>query len=205
LYEVAQLGETLKKSLVQFQQSLESAITSSDSYDWIDIYQYFDNHPNSVHLRALNDPKKLSRWPIVAYLVSAIICLGGSTVFHLFYCMSHKVNRVLLRLDYAGICILIFGSCFPPVVYGFYCQPSYYQLYLTVIGVTSLTVFVVSMMNFIHTEKYRKLKSLMYASLGLFAGFPIVHLAMNSYLFYYDFNRHCKKRFEGKLIKYFLR
>ena len=109
-----------------------------------------------------------------------MFCLAGSTIFHLYLCLSLKVKTMFLRLDYAGICVLIFGSCFPPCVYGFYCQPTYYQFYLSIIGVTSFTVFVVSMMDFIHTEKYRKIKSLMYGSLGIFSGFPIIHLVSYS-------------------------
>ena len=117
---------------------------------------------------------------MLVFLLSAMFCLLGSTIFHLYLCLSLKVKTILLRLDYAGICILIFGSCFPPSFYGFYCQPGYYHLYISVIGITSFTVFIVSMMDFIHTAKYRKIKSLMYGSLGIFAGFPIFHLVFNS-------------------------
>jgi len=137
-------------------------------------------HPQQVQLRATSDPLKLSRWPILVFLCSAIFCLMGSSAFHLFYCMGLRTNSILLRLDYAGICVLIFGSCFPPMVYGFYCQPYYYNLYLSIIGLVSGVVFTVSMMDFIHTEKYRKLKSLMYGGLGIFAGFPVAHLVYYS-------------------------
>lgn len=61
----------------------------------------------------------ISRWPLIAFLISAIICLGCSTTYHLFYCLSEKVNKILIRLDYAGICFLVSGSTFAPLFYGF--------------------------------------------------------------------------------------
>jgi len=165
---------------MEFQDRIAHQITSP-TYDWIDIYTYFDKmHPHQVQLRSTSDPLKLSRWPILVFLCSAIFCLMGSSAFHLFYCMGLRTNSILLRLDYAGICVLIFGSCFPPMVYGFYCEPYYYNLYLSIIGLVSGVVFTVSMMDFIHTEKYRKLKSLMYGGLGIFAGFPVAHLVYYS-------------------------
>jgi len=180
LQNVAALGDSLKKTLESFQEKVVGAIEASNT-DWIDIYTYFDNHHHTVQIRFINDDHRLSRWPILVFLLSAIFCLAGSTLFHLFYCLSPTVNKIFLRLDYAGICILIYGSGFPPVVYGFYCQPDFALLYLTITGIVSGTVFTVSMMDFIHTEKYRKMKSLMYGSLGIFSAFPIIHLMNNSF------------------------
>lgn len=150
----------------------------SEDLDWIDIYKYVN--PAYSPALARKDGVylvPLSRWPIIVFLLSAVFCLLCSAIFHLFYCLSATANKILLRLDYAGVSILITGSCFPPFVYGFYCQPFFSNLYLAVIGVTSIIVFFVSLGDKIHSQPYRKLKSVMYGGLGIFAGLPMIHLA----------------------------
>jgi hypothetical protein len=68
-------------------------------------------------------PRRLRRWPLFVFLVSAIICLSSSAIFHWFSAHSKTYFEFLNRLDYAGISILIAGSCFPPYYYFFYCEP----------------------------------------------------------------------------------
>jgi adiponectin receptor len=63
----------------------------------------------------------LVKWPIYIHLCCAIICLSCSSSFHLFFAHSAVVSEVLARLDYAGISILIAGSCYAPYFYMFYC------------------------------------------------------------------------------------
>lgn len=48
--------------------------------------------------------------------------------------------------------------------------------YLGINTGAALIVFTVSIMDFIHTDKYRTLKSVMYAALGLFSALPLFHL-----------------------------
>ena len=69
-----------------------------------------------------NYDNNLKRWPLFIMLVAAIICLGCSTTFHLFGTMSKSINKVLSRIDYAGITFLVAGSCYPPYFYFFYCE-----------------------------------------------------------------------------------
>ena len=52
----------------------------------------------------------MERWPIVAFLLSAVTCLTTSASYHLFNCHSRAVGDMLLLLDYAGIVTL------PPVM-----------------------------------------------------------------------------------------
>jgi len=166
----------LKKKLQQLQKKVIAKIDSS-AFDWIDVYRFIkraEDYPFSVDQQY--ETEQLSRWPIIVFLLSAVFCLLCSAIFHLFYCQSERANQIFLRLDYAGISILITGSCFPPLVYGFYCQPLYYQMYLSFISVASLIVFFVSLCDFIHSEPYRKMKDLMYGGLGIFAGLPMFHL-----------------------------
>jgi len=174
--KIKELSGDLKNKVNQLHDQLLVKIDSSD-FDWVDIYKFI--HPTYSNAKALRDGHHLipvSRWPIIVFLLSAVFCLMCSAVFHLFYCLSQRANQILLRLDYAGVSILITGSCFPVFVYGFYCLPTYAYTYLTVIGITSIIVFFVSLGDKIHSQEYRKIKSIMYGSLGVFAAFPMPHL-----------------------------
>jgi adiponectin receptor len=72
-----------------------------------------------------NDEKfYLPRWPIYVQLACAMVCLLCSSTFHLYSAYSQKLSNFLNRLDYAGISILIAGSCYPPYYYMFYCNQS---------------------------------------------------------------------------------
>ena len=145
--------------------------------------------------------EKISRWPIFVFLISAAACLLLSTTYHLFNVISFQVNKILLRLDYTGVNLLISGSTFPVFYYGFYCQFHLAIIYITTIGVACLTVFFISLKDFIHTAQYFILKSVMYGSLGIFAAVPIIHLAINEVLF--D-NFGDPYRTSGSLVYYLL-
>jgi adiponectin receptor len=170
----------------EYRAKLINIIESKD-FDWIDLYQLlftrsyrklsnqsdeeWEKDRNSTHI---------SRWPIVVFLLAAAACMGGSAVFHTFYCISATANKILLRIDYAGICFLIAGSSLPPYYYGFYCQPVYAWLYGGINCVMGSVVFIVSMCDFIHTVEYRPLKGRMYAALGISGAFGGIHLMMTT-------------------------
>ena len=72
-----------------------------------------------------------ARWPLVLYCVTAAMCLGASALYHCFGCaMSRQIYDVFARLDYAGITVLIYGSCFGIIYYSFDCSPTSQLLYL---------------------------------------------------------------------------
>ena len=55
----------------------------------------------------------------------AIICMGASATFHLFKEHSHKSHKLLAKVDYAGISIMIAGSSTPPYYYSFFCEETH--------------------------------------------------------------------------------
>lgn len=172
--KIKSLTDKVEKKLHNLQDKLVQKIDSA-AFDWIDIYKYI----KPSYKQIADDGYRrvpLSRWPIIVFLLTAVFCLLCSAIYHAFCCISVRANQVLRRLDYAGISILITGSCFPVYVYGFYCQPLYSQIYLSVIGFTSLVVFFVSLTEKIHQPEYGTIKSLMYGALGLFAAVPGTHL-----------------------------
>lgn len=104
-----------------------------------------------------------------------------------------------MRVDYAGISLLILGSTFPPFYYGFYCDPFLRNLYLCIIGIACFSVYVISIFDFIHTEPWRKIKGIMYGSLGIFAGVPAIHLYLREYYQYIISNRFYKEEINDYL------
>lgn len=108
--------EDLNKRLTNFRYKFLDMLDSSQM-DWIDLYHKKGNEDHHV-----------KKWPLFVMLVSAIICLSSSAIFHLFCAFSQKCHEFLSRMDYAGISILIAGSCYPPYYYFFYCDESKYNI-----------------------------------------------------------------------------
>ena len=104
----------------------------SSAYDFID----FTNSPNPGHI---------SRWPVVAMMIAAVICLLCSAIYHLFYPMSGKYFSLFRRFDYAGINILIAGSIIPALYYGLYCHPALAKFYIICVSVVAVTLFTASL------------------------------------------------------------
>lgn len=75
-----------------------------------------------------NNENRLVVWPLFIMLISSIICLGCSATYHWFMPLSKSVNTILSRLDYAGITLLVAGSCYPPYYYYYYCTKCKYFL-----------------------------------------------------------------------------
>jgi adiponectin receptor len=66
----------------------------------------------------------ISVWPLACNTFAAVFCMGCSAVFHLMYVRSENTQKMLSRLDYGGISVLIFGTTIPVIIYAFPCQQS---------------------------------------------------------------------------------
>ena len=120
--------------------------------------------------------KKLKRWPLFIFLISAILCLSFSATFHLIGCVSKTYHKILSRFDYGGIAILVTGSCFPPYYYFFYCDPKISVFYLIFISTFGLTTFCLSLTNNFNSPKMRGFRGKLYIVFGLSAGLPVIHI-----------------------------
>mmetsp|Transcript_27308 Transcript_27308/g.20446 ORF Transcript_27308/g.20446 Transcript_27308/m.20446 type:complete len:225 (+) Transcript_27308:812-1486(+) len=127
---------------------------------------------DSMSLFALPDPHDLadhvSRWPLFVHMATACLCLGFSTIFHLFSAHSHFVAKFLVRLDYSGIIFLIFGSSMPLINYHFSCGPTlfYKNLMIGVMSISSLLTFIVVMLPSFDRSHNRKWRGLLFILLG---------------------------------------
>ncbi|CAD8171674.1 unnamed protein product [Paramecium octaurelia] len=154
-------------------------IVESKDFDWIDLYLGFQHLTGGQTIDEEKLHKLISRWPLIAFLVTAIVCLGCSTIYHLFYCLSERVNRILLRLDYAGICFLVSGSTFAPLFYGFQCNPHYAVIYASIQGFFAIVLFSLCLFDFFYKEEWRTLKSNLFAGLGVTSAIPFIHFAID--------------------------
>lgn len=104
------------------EMGLERKILLSKNKNTIDFSEYnLSNVKNEPTFIGLNK-NYLVTWPLLMIFIGGIVCLGFSSSFHLFSAHSCTVKKVFNRMDYAGIAILIMGSCYPPYYYYFYCN-----------------------------------------------------------------------------------
>lgn len=115
-------------------------------------------------------------WPLMVHLTSACICLGSSALYHLMYVRSEKMMKLLARLDYGGISILIAGSSYPPIYYSFACQPvhSTRLILIALISTTSALCFILTMIPAFDTAKFRPVRGIMFVLLGISAAIPFI-------------------------------
>lgn len=118
---------------------------------------------------------ELEIWPIVLFLLTAVFCLGSSTIFHWFHPKNPSLCKILNRIDLAGVSILIYGSSVGALFYCFYCKKIYFWIYFATMTVACSTIFGVSMMDWFYQNKYKALRTYVYIFLGLLSGVAMVH------------------------------
>ncbi|KAG6481137.1 heptahelical transmembrane protein ADIPOR1-like [Zingiber officinale] len=118
------------------------------------------------------------RWPFFVFLGGAMFCLLSSSACHLFCCHSRRLNLFLLRVDYAGIAIMIVTSFFPPIYYIFQCDPHWQLIYLVSISAMGfVTVFTLLSPQFSAGE-FRAYRATLFAGMGLSGIIPALHAAV---------------------------
>lgn len=124
-----------------------------------------------------------ARRPIYFFIGTAMACLAGSAIYHLFGTANSSWSTVLATLDFVGITALIVGSFVPILFYGFYEQRFFRTLYLSLICGLGGVLLVLALTPLFHLERYRELRTLLFASLGLSGAVPVLHM-----LFHNEFN-----------------
>jgi adiponectin receptor len=167
--KVSDLLDDLSKRLNDFSEKIHQLVES--------------DHPskNIHHLSEMFQEQLISRWPVFVFLTSAIICLGCSAIFHWFSAHSEKTNDILARLDYAGISILVAGSCYPPYYFFFYCEQFLRTVYLAFISIFAASVFLYSFQKNFNKPQNRKFRGSLFLTLGISAAIPVIHLTFLGY------------------------
>jgi len=125
--------------------------------------------------RGFAHAEDVSKWPIVAFLFTALFCLGSSTACHWFYAKEKRLCRMLTTLDYWGITTLILGTSYPFISYRYACGYLVVYRYIFVVILTLITVacMVVTMYPaFLRVGP----KAILFISFGFFCFVPTIVL-----------------------------
>jgi len=116
------------------------------------------------------------RFFFMVFLLAAQYSLGTSTLYHLFMCHSEKTLFKFLKLYYSGIAALIVGSYFGPIFYGYYCFPFWQKLYLGSMSVIGVTLVVLSMFDFFHSNRFSTVRVILYLTVAGFGVIPAIQI-----------------------------
>lgn len=79
------------------------------------------------------------------------------------------------RFDYAGVILNIVGTGIPPIYYALYCKPFIATVYLSVMITFGCVLFVILLQNWIHKQKNKKYKPILFGIFGLTYLVPYSH------------------------------
>lgn len=118
-------------------------------------------------------------------MAGAILCLSFSAAFHLLYIYNEKVHKLSSRLDYGGISLMIAGSTFPAVMYGFACNTTARVVILGIVSVAAVAAFFVTLAPGGDTSAFRTVRGVLFFITGVFAAIPILVATASTGSIYY--------------------
>jgi predicted membrane channel-forming protein YqfA (hemolysin III family) len=136
----------------------------------------------------------VERWPLYAFVASAMACLSASAIFHLFGTANARWAHALGAFDYAGIILLILGSTAPIYHYGFYTAAFFRRLYLGSICICGIALLVCIQLDWFYQQRWRLLRIGMFVALGMVGALPLLHVVVH-----HDFNTMSIKLASGVL------
>lgn len=118
----------------------------------------------------------LERWPLYVFICTALACMGSSAAYHLFGTANERWADRLGAFDYAGIVLLIFGSCVPFCYYGFYASAFYQHLYIWSLLGCGSALFTCIFQSFFYHARWRTLRVGLFVGFGALGVVPLLHL-----------------------------
>jgi len=112
------------------------------------------------------------------FLSSATFCLAASAFYHTSCCHSQKVASRCHPFDYSGIIVLIVGSFYPSIYYGFFCDFHVQAFYLATITIAGLGAASIVLNPEYAKPTHRGARTAVFISLGLGAVVPTTHLLL---------------------------
>ncbi|EXJ80870.1 hypothetical protein A1O3_07156 [Capronia epimyces CBS 606.96] len=106
---------------------------------------------------------------------AALITMALSSAYHTLMNHSMAVSSLMLRVDYAGILVLILGSFFSGIYVGFYCEPVLRGLYWAMIIGLSVVTSALVLHPKLQGLRYRHHRTWAFILTGLSGFAPIVH------------------------------
>ena len=176
----AHLSRELARSLASLEFALEHARGALEQLPAADLLEKAMSEAAGVssgdEAQHLVQGFPVARWPIYIFAVTAILCLSFSAIFHLFYVQSASAYLQLVRLDFAGISLLITGSFFPFLYYTFFCMQTALLCYFMAVIAFGILTFIVSFLEVFSTAKYFLFRVGTFVSFACFALVPLGHL-----------------------------
>lgn len=119
------------------------------------------------------------RWPLFVNLASAVICLGISSIYHLWNFHSKYCCDKLATLDYGGVAMLIMGTSYPAIYYPFACEPLFEMRNIFLVCVTACCFLgFLSLLNEkLAGKDCRGYRVAMFSSCGISALFPMFYVS----------------------------
>ncbi|KAJ3540853.1 hypothetical protein NM688_g6169 [Phlebia brevispora] len=109
------------------------------------------------------------------FLISAVLCLSFSAFYHTCAVHSKEVASRCNALDYAGIVVLIVGSFFPCIYYGFFCEAHIQFIYLSAISIAGLGAAYIVLNPEYRKPSHRGARTKVFIALGLCGIVPVLH------------------------------
>lgn len=109
------------------------------------------------------------------FFAGVVVCLALSSIFHTLCCHSERVGKLVLKLDYVGITILIICSFIPWLFYGFYCRREPKITYTATIIILGIGCIIVSSWEKFSEPALRPVRAGMFFALALSGVIPSIH------------------------------
>ena len=108
-------------------------------------------------------------------IMAAMSCLFLSTIYHTFSSKNEVTAKLLVRLDYAGVSLLILGSSFAPVHYSFACGSAHQigVLLNTAMTFICLTAFIITVLPVTNQKGCHKLRMVVFLTAGILGILPL--------------------------------
>eukprot|EP00834_Sanchytrium_tribonematis_P006806 NODE_539_length_6273_cov_0.700194.p2 type:complete len:308 gc:universal NODE_539_length_6273_cov_0.700194:4916-3993(-) len=115
------------------------------------------------------------KWMFTLYCICAIKCFSMSSLYHLHCHQTYKTYRLFSCLDYAGISVMIMGSCILMTYYVYYCNTTMQYIWQTLLIITSFVgIFGPFFDKF---ANHPTLRTICYIISGTFSGLPVgIHI-----------------------------
>ena len=122
------------------------------------------------------------KWPLCVHLAAAVFCLTCSAIYHLYYVKSDYWRKVLLRLDIGGVNILVAGSAYPLILYGFACNQVFFarNCFLVLVTLCSITNFLLYFSERFVQPNVKGLRVCFFVLVGLAGASPFIYMTFTT-------------------------
>ncbi|KAI3607906.1 channel protein [Moniliophthora roreri] len=109
------------------------------------------------------------------FFFSAAFCHFSSALLHAAACHSREVETRTQACDYLGIIVLNLGSHYPLLYYGYFCEPVYRALSISIVTILGLAAGFVVLDPEYGRPTHIRARTAIFVALGFYSLLPICH------------------------------